>query len=144
MRWRDGMRKPCSPRWSSNSQRQVADLFNPQTIMVTRMRKPQGPDTTPQQKREPMPMLLFFLAVHCGMGVAFGVAVAALIVLFNVAGLKDLLATSSEPIIPTFMLFALFALTFGSLKMGIAIMMLPYDDRRGSDGDEPPEPPSWH
>ena len=108
------------------------------------MGKHQDPDINRQHKREPVPMLLFFLAVHCGMGVAMGVAVAALIVLFNVAGLKDLLVNSSEPVIPTFMLFALFALTFGSLKMGIAIMMLPYDDRRGSDGDEPPEPPSWH
>ena len=89
-------------------------------------------------------MLLFFLAVHCGIGVALGVAFAALIVLLNVAGLKDLLANSSEPAVPLLMLYAFCALTFGSLKMGIAIMTLPYDDRRGSDGDEPPEPPYWH
>lgn len=104
----------------------------------------QKPDLDQQPKREPIPMLLFFLAVHCGMGVALGVAFAALLVLFNIAGLKDLLANSSEPVIPMFMLFTFCALTFGSLKMGIAIMTLPYDDPRGSDGEEPPEPPYWH
>lgn len=106
--------------------------------------KDQDPYFDRQHEREPIPMLLFFLAAHCGIGVALGVAFAALLVLFNIAGLKDLLADSSEPAIPLLMLNILFALTFGSLKMGIAIMTLPYDDRRGSDGDEPPEPPSWH
>ena len=32
------------------------------------------PDNAPQHRRKPMPMLLFFLAVHCGIGVAIGVA----------------------------------------------------------------------
>ncbi|MCH9809091.1 MAG: hypothetical protein K0U74_15305 [Alphaproteobacteria bacterium] len=108
------------------------------------MGKPQDKEPKEQRKREPMPMLLFFLAVHCGIGVATGVAFAALLVLFNIAGLKDLLVGSSEPVIPMFMLFTFCALTFGSLKMGIAVMTLPYDDRRGSDGDEPPEPPYWY
>ncbi|MEQ8825524.1 MAG: hypothetical protein RIC14_14240 [Filomicrobium sp.] len=102
------------------------------------------PKHNARRKREPMPMLLFFLAVHCGMGVALGVAFAALLVLFNVAGLKDLLSESSEPVVPLLMLFTFCGLTFGSMKMGAAIMTLPYDDRRGSDGDEPPEPPYWH
>lgn len=91
-----------------------------------------------------MPMLLFFLAVHCGIGVAAGVAFAALVVLLNVAGLKDLLAGSSDPVTPMFMLYAFCALTFGSLNMGVAIWTLPYDDQRGGDGDEPPEPPNFH
>lgn len=101
------------------------------------------PEFDQQPKREPMPMLLFFLAVHCGMGVALGVVFAALLVLLNIAGIKDLLVESSEPVIPILMLFTFCGLTFGSLKMGIAIMTLPYDDKRGSDGDEPPEPPYW-
>lgn len=111
--------------------------------MVALMGKHQKPEIEKQPKREPMPMLLFFLAVHCGIGVAIGVAFAAMLVLLNIAGLKDLLANSSEPTIPMLMLFIFSALTFGSLKMGIAVMTLPYDDPRGSDGDEPPEPPYW-
>lgn len=89
-------------------------------------------------------MLLFFLAVHCGIGVALGVAFAAMIVLLNVGGLKDLLEASSDPVTPLFMLYSFCGLTFGSLKMGVAIFALPYDTPRHGEGGEPPEPPYWH
>lgn len=100
-------------------------------------------DAEPPRAPKRMPMLLFFLAVHCGIGVAAGVAFAAAFVYLNIAGVKDLIAETGDPVTPMFMLYAFCALTFGSLSMGIAVMTLPYDDRRGSDGDEPPEPPGW-
>lgn len=106
----------------------------------------QGPDRNDDGKlqREPVPKLLFFLAIHCGIGVAIGVAFAAVVILFNVAGLKDLLEASSEPAIPMFMLYAFCALTFGSLSMGVAIWSLPYNGPQDGGGGEPPEPPYWH
>ena len=93
-----------------------------------------GPDPGGGPHR--MPMLLWFLAVHCGMGVAMGVAFASLIVMANIAGIRDLLIASSEPFIPMFLFYASCALTFGSAKMGIAVMSLPFDPP-DEDDDKP-------
>lgn len=73
------------------------------------------------------PRLVRFLAVHMALGVAVGVAVAALFVRLDVAGFKSVLATSDEPLFALSLLYFLFALTFGSLSMGIAVMSLPMD-----------------
>lgn len=97
-----------------------------------------------EPKRKPLPKLLIFLAIHCGIGVAVGVAFASALVLFNVAGLKDLLEASSEPALPLIMLHLLCALTFGSLSMGVAIWTLPYNGPKNNARGEPPEPPYWH
>ena len=91
------------------------------------------------------PSLLQFLGLHCAMGVAFGIVFAAIIVLVDLAGVRQLLVDSSEPFVPMFLLFARCALTFGALKMGMAIMSLPFEapDEGEDDGEyhEPPEPP---
>ncbi len=90
------------------------------------------------------PSLLTFLGLHCAMGVAIGFVLAAVVVLIDLGGVKQLLQESSEPFIPMFLLFAMFGLTFGALKMGIAIMSLPLEapDDGEDDGEyhEPPEP----
>lgn len=90
------------------------------------------------------PSLLRFLGLHCAMGVAAGIVAAAVVVLVDLGGMKQLLTESSEPFIPMFVLFAMFALTFGALKMGMAIMSLPLEapDDGDDDGEyrEPPEP----
>lgn len=75
-----------------------------------------------------MPQLLRFLCLHMGIGLAAGVVVASLMILVNVAGLKDLLIEERNPFIAIFLLYAFNALTFGSVAMGIAVMTLPYDD----------------
>lgn len=91
------------------------------------------------------PSLIAFLGLHCAMGVAAGVVLAGLVVLVDLGGIRQLLVESSEPFIPMFLLFAMFALTFGALKMGIAIMSLPLeepdDGEKKDDYYEPPEPP---
>ena len=91
------------------------------------------------------PSLLVFLGMHCAMGVAAGTVCAAIVVLIDLGGMKQLLVNSSEPFIPMFVLFTMFALTFGAVKMGMAIMSLPLEapDETEDDGDyhEPPEPP---
>ena len=98
------------------------------------------PRTIPGDTRQPS--LLEFLALHCSMGVAFGIVFAAILVLADVGGIKQLLVNSAAPFVPMFLLFAACALTFGALKMGIAIMSLPLEtaDEGEDDGDEPPEP----
>ncbi len=76
---------------------------------------------------KPENRILWFLAIHCGMGVALGVIFASLIVMLNTAGLRDLLMASSEPYIPMFLFYTSCALTFGSAKMGVAVMSLPLE-----------------
>lgn len=91
------------------------------------------------------PSLLTFLGLHCAIGVAAGIFFAAVVVLVDLGGMRQLLVDSSEPFIPMFVLFVMCALTFGALKMGIAIMSLPLEapdeDERKDEYYEPPEPP---
>ncbi len=91
------------------------------------------------------PSLLAFLGMHCAIGVAAGIVFAAIVVLVDLGGMKQLLVNSAEPFIPMFVLFAMCALTFGAVKMGMAIMSLPLEppDEGEDDGEyyEPPEPP---
>ncbi len=86
-----------------------------------------------------MSPLLRFLALNLGIGAGVGMAVAALILLGNVGGLKSLLEAAADPWLAMFLLYFMCALTFGSLAMGIAVMAMPYDPpvRDGGDGDGP-------
>ncbi len=84
-----------------------------------------------------MSPLLRFLALNLGIGVGTGMAVAALILLGNVGGLKSLLETAADPWLAMFLLYVMCALTFGSLAMGVAVMAMPYDPPAGDDGVGP-------
>lgn len=75
-----------------------------------------------------MPVLLTFLGGHMALGLALGVAFAALLLMLGVAGLKTLIATTSEPAVALILFYAFNALTFASVAMGIAVMTLPMDD----------------
>lgn len=86
-------------------------------------------------KRGGMPILLRFLALNLGVGIGLGVAFAALLVLGNVGGLKTLIETSAEPYFAIFLLYFMCALTFGSLSMGAAVMLLPYPEPEDGKGD---------
>ena len=70
-----------------------------------------------------------FLGLNLGVGIGFGIAFAALMVLTNAGGLKDLISGSADPMLPVLMFYFMCALTGGSLMMGIAIMTMPYDKR---------------
>lgn len=97
--------------------------------------------TAPQNKRpgskkpprEPLPKLIVFLMVHCGIGLAIGVIFTTIIIQLNTAGIKDMLVASSEPFIPMFLLYATTGLSFASLNMGAAIMLLPQDEDKEDD-----------
>ncbi|MGE0055104.1 MAG: hypothetical protein AB7S74_12920 [Hyphomicrobium sp.] len=75
-----------------------------------------------------LPTLLRFLSRHLAFGVAVGIAFAALILMSNISGIKDLIEESENPYLAVALLYAMNALTFASLAMGIAVMTMPMDD----------------
>ena len=79
-----------------------------------------------RSKRARSPRLLRFLAQHLLVGVLFGIALAVVIASFDVGGFRSLLAGDQNPYLAMFLLIATFALTFGSLAMGVGIMSLPW------------------
>ncbi len=91
-----------------------------------------------------LPKLLRFLGEHLAFGVAVGIAFAALVLMSNISGIKNLIEDSENPYLAVALLYAMNALTFASLSMGIAVMTLPMDspcDMRdpedpGDDEDE--------
>lgn len=82
--------------------------------------------------------LLRFLALNSALGAAIGVAIASLIMLTNLAGLRDLLVQDGHPYIALMVLYAPFVLTSAGVVTGIAVMRLPWGapcDMRDSDSD---------
>jgi hypothetical protein len=82
------------------------------------------PGTKPWWK---LPPLIHFLGVHLVLGAAIGTAAVSLALLFNVAGLHDLLIEAEDAVVPLVLLYGFNMLTFSSVSMGIAIMTLPAD-----------------
>lgn len=74
-----------------------------------------------------MPILLKFLGLHLVIGAALGVAFASIITSSNAVGLAELIDNSAQPTLARVMLYVMNALTFGSLAMGLGVMMLPMD-----------------
>ncbi|MBL8847952.1 MAG: hypothetical protein JNN24_19490 [Hyphomicrobium zavarzinii] len=83
-------------------------------------------DPVPVSGRQ-IPILLQILGLSSLLGVAIGVAFVSVLLLTNVAGLKDLIANSSEPYLALFLLYFFNGLTFSSVTMGVTIMGLPWD-----------------
>lgn len=82
-----------------------------------------------------LPPHIRFLAMHAAFGIGLGVAIAALLILTNAVGLRTLLIESESPLPAIVLLAGGFAITFGSLSMGAAIMML---GRGASPDDDTP------
>lgn len=72
-----------------------------------------------------LPRIVRYLFIHAGIGIAVGCVCAAAMLLLDVAGVGTLVAGTSTPWVPIALLFGGFSLTFGSLAMGSAIMLLP-------------------
>lgn len=81
-----------------------------------------------------MPKLFRFLGSNMLFGMSVGVALASSMVLTNAGGLNDLISGDGHPYLAVFALLFLFSLTFASVAMGIAIMMLP-PPKDGKDHD---------
>ena len=79
-----------------------------------------------------LPKLLSFLAVNALTGAAIGFLVVSGILASNIMGLRDLIVTTSDPLSALITIFGMFMLTFASLAMGTAVMLLPWSIHRGN------------
>jgi len=78
-----------------------------------------------------VPPLLAYLGRHCLVGIAAGWVLLAALVATDVGSLKTLLAGSSHWPEALALLMVFFAITFGSLAMGTAVMMLGHTTANG-------------
>lgn len=79
-----------------------------------------------------MPRLLRFLVLHAAIGFMVAGAFVALLILLDSGGFATLVERSdSAPLVICVLTFFL-GLTFGSVQMGVAIMLLPHSD----DGED--------
>jgi len=78
-----------------------------------------------------MPSHIRFLLKHAAIGGAAGVAFVALLLAFDVVGLRHLVLNTSEGFVALAVMTVLFVITFGSVQMGRAIMSLGQDDTPG-------------
>ena len=89
------------------------------------------PDRSDRQRNgeEPgrLPPLIRFLGLHLILGAAVGVAFVSLLVLMNFAGLKELIADTENPYVALLLIYSFNVVTFGSVTMGVGIMIMPHD-----------------
>jgi hypothetical protein len=72
-----------------------------------------------------LPPHMRFLGLHLVLGAAIGIGFVSFLVLFNLAGLKDLVTEADDPVLPLLLLYCFNVFTFSSVSMGIAVMTLP-------------------
>jgi len=75
-----------------------------------------------------VPNLFKLLARNLVLGIAAGWITLAALIATNTGGLFDVVFGSADPFLPLALLTFGFTITFGSLSMGAAIMMLPYGE----------------
>ncbi|HEU0222312.1 MAG TPA: hypothetical protein VFR34_08925 [Paracoccaceae bacterium] len=73
-----------------------------------------------------LPRLVRFMLAHAGMGIAVGWGLLLAMLRLNVMGLGGLIERSPDGTLATAMLAAFFAITFGSVGIGIAVINLPW------------------
>ncbi len=78
-----------------------------------------------------MPALVKFLVGHAVIGVSLAAVFVGALVAFDVANLGTLVRTSSDGLLAVVLLTFGLGITFGSVQMGFAVMLM-------SDEDEPP------
>lgn len=78
----------------------------------------------PQERRS----FFAFIVLHAALGFALGTAVAAMLVLFDVGGLKQLLVATGEPYAPLFFFAVNCAATGAVVKLSHAVITMPYDE----------------
>jgi len=86
-----------------------------------------------EQAGPPMPELVRFLVRHALIGIAVAAASVAALLTFDVARLGTLVWQSPSGIVAVIALTCGLAITFGSVQMGFAVMLLrtSEDDARG-------------
>lgn len=74
-----------------------------------------------------VPKLLRYLALHGALGIAVGCGLAAALLITDVAQIGTLMLRSDAPVLIGFLYFSGFAVTFGSVVMASAVMLLSED-----------------
>jgi len=87
------------------------------------MRPPHDPDGGSSDTRSPEERLVRFMLGHMVAGLAAGLVFGGALIATNVANLRTLLFASSEGWLFALLFFVGLSVTFGSLAMGVAIML---------------------
>lgn len=77
-----------------------------------------------------LPRIVRLILRSSAAGVGLGLLMVVGLVATDAAGLWTLIAGTSDPVAPLFLLGLGFSTLFGSLYAGAAIMRLPYDEER--------------
>lgn len=85
----------------------------------------------PDQKR-----FLQYLSRHAINGVLLGWTILGAIIVTDTAGLKTLITLSGDGVVAMVLLAAGFAVTFGSLMVGSAVFLLPWDNDDDDSDDQ--------
>ena len=78
-----------------------------------------------------MPKLIRFLLTHAAIGFSLGIIFVTGLMVFDVNGLKTLIWASDIWYMALFMMAFFFGLTFGSVQIGVATMLLAEEHQRG-------------
>ena len=78
-----------------------------------------------------MPQLIRFLLTHAAIGFGLGIVFVTALMVFDVNGLKTLIWASDIWYVALFMMAFFFGLTFGSVQIGVATMLLAEEHQRG-------------
>lgn len=81
-----------------------------------------------------MPFLVRFLLRHALVGQAIAMVAVALIMWSDVSGLGTLIRNAEQSLLALVLLTVMMGLTFSSLQMGFAVMLLPGDKGPGTGG----------
>jgi len=79
----------------------------------------------PVRAKTAVPRVVRLLAINAAIGGVVGIAAAAALLVSDAGGLATLMQQSGTYVSASALLFGGFALTFASLAMGSAVMMLP-------------------
>ncbi|HEY9079124.1 hypothetical protein [Magnetovibrio sp.] len=80
-----------------------------------------------------MPILVRFLLIHAAIGFGLAFVFVSVLVALDTGGLRTLMMSSDVGFVAFFLLVFLNGLTFGSVQIGVAVMLLGEEDgdRRG-------------
>lgn len=81
-----------------------------------------------------MPAHVLFLARHALIGFVLAACFVGAMAWFDIAGLRTLAAKSDSTLVAFPVLTFFLGLTFASVQMGAAIMLLPHDEKSGGGG----------
>lgn len=90
-----------------------------------------------------MPAHVLFLARHALIGFALAACFVGAMAWFDIAGLRTLAAKSDSTLVAFPVLTFFLGLTFASVQMGAAIMLLPHDDGKGGGGGGSTRVAAW-